>query len=198
MATAPLALPPAPAPTRPRVLMVATGLGIAAGATLLLGLVGTYLSLRGAAGGTTSDWVPDGASVPLVPANIALITLLMSSVTAQWAVTAIGRHDRANGYLALGLTALFGFAYINSIVFYVGQLGVGIGDGAYSVVTYSVFGVHLAFAVAAIVFMVATAFRALGGQFSPRDREGLNAAAMAWHAMVAGYVFVIASVVWLK
>ena len=197
MTTTPLALPGPPPPARPRVLMIATALGIAGAAMLLMTLVGAYLSLRTAAGGTTGDWVPDGASLPLVPANIALITLLMSSVTVQWAITAIGRNDRSNGYLALGLTVLFGFAYVNSIVFYIGQLGVGI-DSTYGVVTYATLGAHLALTVVGIVFLASTAFRALGGHFSPRDREGLAAAAMAWHAVVAGFVPVIAAVVWLK
>jgi hypothetical protein len=53
-------------------------------------------------------------------------------------------------------------------------------------------------AIAALVFLAATSFRALGGQFSPRSREGLAAAAMAWHAMVLGFVLVISTVVWLK
>ena len=197
MASTQFALPPAPAPTRPRVLMVATAFGVTAAAVLFVTLVGVYLTLRAEAGGT-AEWLPEGVSLPLVPANMALITLLMSSVSIQWAITAMGRNDRKHAYLALGLTLLFGLAYINSAVFYVGQLGIGIGDGAYGVVVYAMYGTHIALAIASIVFLVATAFRALGGQYSPRDREGLAASAVAWHAMVAGYVLILATVVWLK
>ena len=42
-----------------------------------------------------------------------LLTLIVSAVTMQWAVSAIKHNDRTNTYLALGVTFLLGFAYIN-------------------------------------------------------------------------------------
>ncbi|MGH2684922.1 MAG: cytochrome c oxidase subunit 3 [Actinomycetota bacterium] len=199
MATAmPLALPPAPAPPRPRVLMVATGLSIAAAAMYFAGLLGTYFALRASAGGTTPDWVPEEASLPLVQGNMALVTILMSAVTMQWAVYAMGRNDRQNSYVALGLTFMFGIAYINSVAFYISQLGVGVADTTYGVLTYGILGSHLVLTITALVFVVLVAFRALGGQFSARDREGLAAAAMVWHFTVLAFVAVVATVVWVK
>jgi heme/copper-type cytochrome/quinol oxidase subunit 3 len=199
MATAmPLALPPAPPPPRPRVLMVATGLGIAAVAMFFAGLLGTYFALRAEAGGRTSDWVPEGASLPLVQGSMMLITLLMAMVTMQWAVHAMGRNDRQNSYVALGLTFVLGIAYINALVFYISQLGVGVADTTYGVLTYGILGSHLALTIAALVYVALMSFRALGGQFSARDREGLAAAAMFWHFTVLVFLFVLATVVWTK
>ena len=195
---APLALPPAPAPARPRVLIAATAMAVASAAMLLAGLIATYLHLRAEAGGTTSDWVPEGASLPLVPGNMALITLVMSMVTMQWAVHAVSRNDRRHVYLALGTTLLFGVAFLNSMGFLFAQLGVGVADSAYAVLTYALLGTMTAFAIAAIVFVLLMGFRALGGQFSPRDHEGLVAAALAWHSMVVAFFFVNAIVIWVK
>ena len=199
MATAmPLALPPAPPPPRPRVLMVATGVSIAAVAMFFAGLIGTYFALRAQAGGTTSDWVADGTSLPLVPGNMALVTLLMAAVTMQWAVWAIGRNDRQNTYIALGVTFFLGLAFINSLVFYLSQLATGIADTTYGVLVYAILGSHLVLTIAALVFVAVAAYRALGGQFGPRDREGIAAAAMFWHFTVAVFVPVIAAVIWIK
>jgi heme/copper-type cytochrome/quinol oxidase subunit 3 len=196
--TAPLALPPAPAPARPRVLFTATALGVAAAAMLMAGLIGIYLEQRAAAGGTTADWLPEGASLPLLPANMALITMLMSSITVQWAVYAMGRNDRRHVYLALGLTTLFGVSFINSMGFLFSQLGTGIGDSVFGTMAYAVLGTMTAYVIAAIVFVVLMGFRALGGQFSPRDREGLASAALAWHFVVLCWFVVNATVVWMK
>jgi cytochrome c oxidase subunit 3 len=122
----------------------------------------------------------------------------MSSVTMHWAVHAIGRNDRRHTYLALGVTLLFGVAFLNSMGFLFAQLGVGVADSAYGVVTYALLGTMTALAVAAMLFVTLMGFRALGGQFSARDHEGLAAAALAWHAMVVGFFFVNAIVIWVK
>lgn len=199
MATAmPLALPPAPPPPRPRVLMVATGVAVAAIAMFFAGLLGTYFALRAQAGGTSTEWVAEGTSLPLIQGNMALVTLLMSVVTMQWAVWAIGRNDRQNTYVALGVTFLLGLAFINSVVFYIGQLATGIADTTYGVLVYAILGSQIALTIAALVFVAVAAYRALGGQFGPRDREGIAAAAMFWHFSVAVFVPVCAAVVWIK
>jgi cytochrome c oxidase subunit 3 len=195
---APLALPPPPAPARPRVLLGATALAVASAAMLLFGLIATYLQLRAEAGGTTADWVPEGASLPLVPGNMALITLVMSSITIQWAVQAVNRDDRRHTYLALAITIVFGIAFLNSMAFLFANLGVGVGDSAYGVVTYSLLGTMTAIAIAVVVFAALMWFRALGGQFTPRHHEGIVAAAIAWHFMVVAFFFVNAIVIWFK
>ena len=51
---------------------------------------------------------------------------------------------------------------------------------------------HLAMAGAGMVFVGLMAFRALGGQYSGRDREGIVAAAMYWHVTV-----LVFAVIWL-
>jgi heme/copper-type cytochrome/quinol oxidase subunit 3 len=189
-----LALPPAPAPARPRVLMVATSGAVAAGAMLFAGLIGIYLAGRAAQG----PWRPDEVSLPLTQSNVMLVTLLMSSVMIQWAVTALSHRDRRNTYLALGLTVLLGGAFVNSSVFFMSQLGIGAGSSRYAVIVYSMWGAQLAVMIGAIVFAALMAFRALGGQFSGRDREGIAAAALFWHFAVAAFVVVNVAVVWFK
>jgi heme/copper-type cytochrome/quinol oxidase subunit 3 len=178
--------------------MAATVLASAAVVMLFAGLLGTYVILREQAGGFTRAWVPEAASIPLVPANMALITLLMSSVTVQWAVYAIRRDDRRNAYLAMGLTVLFGVAYINAMAFWIGQLGVGIANSAYSLIVYATLGGHLALTIAALLFAGLTTFRALAGRVTPRHHESLAACTLFWHLTVLLAVAVVSVVVWFK
>src|SRR5688500_14260816 len=81
-----LALPPAPPPARPRVLLVGTALASAAAFMVFAGMIGIYLSLRAGTLAAGAPWLPEGTTIPLLPANIGLVTLLMSVVTMQWAV----------------------------------------------------------------------------------------------------------------
>jgi heme/copper-type cytochrome/quinol oxidase subunit 3 len=179
------ALAPPPAPARPRVLLVGTLLGSAAVVMAYAGLIGTYLTLRAGANG---PWLPETVTIPLTAPNMAAVTLLMSVVTVHWAVDAIRNDDRPNTYVALGLTLLFGLAYINSAVYLFTQMGAAIGHSTVETLLYAIGGFHITTIIVGIVFVALMAFRALGGQYSGRDSEGIAAAAVYWDAAVAVYL----------
>ena len=48
-------------------------------------------------------------------------------------------------------------------------------------------GTYITFLIAAVVFLVLTSLRALFGQYSPRQNDGVPAAAMFWHTVAAMY-----------
>jgi len=188
-ATRPIpALAPPPEPRRPRLLLVGTTLATAGSAALFVGLLSIYTSLRAEALATAGHWIPDGVTIPLTPPNMAAVTLLMSVVTVQWAVYAIGNDDRPNAYVALGLTGFLGLAYVNVAVFLFEQMGLSVNDGEVGLLVFTIAGAHIAMAAAAIVFASVMAFRALGGEYSGRDREGMAAAAIYWDTMVGVYM----------
>ncbi len=193
-----LALPPAAPPVRPRTQLVATALAVAGSAMLLGGLLAIYLHLRSAAGGTTAAWLPAGVSIPGVPVNMALVTIVMTVITMQWAVYAIARDDRRNTYAALGLTLLLGVAFLNNMAFVYQRLELPIADSAYGVLVYAITGTQLALFVAAMVYAGVAAFRALGGEYSSRQPEGLAAAALFWHFTVVAFAVIWALVFALK
>ena len=72
------------------------------------GLLGIYLNVREAAGGTTAEWVPSSITFPEIAVNTVAITLVCSVVIIHWALWAIGNGDRRNTYIALGLTSCSG------------------------------------------------------------------------------------------
>jgi heme/copper-type cytochrome/quinol oxidase subunit 3 len=192
MADTALALPPAPVGRR-RELLFGTSLVTSGVVMVLLTLVGAYLAARNAAG---IEWLVDN-EIPLTQPNMQLFGLGLSVVTMQWAVYAIANDDRPNTYLALGITLLLGAAFINQTTFLFKMAAVT-GDQAEGPLFYAVTGGHLAMVVAAMVFVVFVGFRALGGQYSSRNPDGIAAAAVFWHAMVAVYVVVWIAVYVMK
>jgi len=168
-------------------VLVGTALAGAALVMMLAGMLATYLAVRDAAGGTTADWLPKGAVIPDVAANIMLVTVLACSITAQWAVWSIKRSDRAGATLALALTALFGVALINAQAYIWITMELVAADAAFNTLFYAVTGTFVALAVAAIVMAAVTAFRSLAGRYSAKDAEGVAANALAWHMLTVAY-----------
>jgi cytochrome c oxidase subunit 3 len=107
-------------------------------------------------------------------------------------VYAIARNDRVNTYLALALTFIFGIAFLNLESYLFTLMGFDIAANQQAVLIYAITGAHILMLVAAMVFVALMAFRALGGQESRRQHDGVSAAALFWHANVLVY-----SIIWL-
>ena len=174
---------------RPRVLMVGTAFAIAAMLMAFAALIGIYLSERAATIASGNAWIPDGVVIPLNQPNVMLFALLGSSVTIQWAVDAARRDDRQQAYLALGLTVVLGFAVINMAAYLYSVMGLDMAVASLTpVLIYTITGLHLAALAGAILFTGLMAFRALGGQYTSRQYDGLSAAALFWHAQVVVFL----------
>lgn len=189
--------PPAE-PARPRLLLIGTMLTIVAIGMAFAGMFAVYALQRAEFG---PGWIPDGAgTIPLTPASMMLVTLAMTSVTVQWVVWAISNDDRWNTYLASGLTLLLAAAFLNQAAFLYGWMGWEIsGEHAVqAVLIYAISGAQILMLVVAMIFLALMSFRALGGQYSARDHEGLTAAALFWHASVVAYAVIWAAIYNIK
>jgi len=174
---------------RPRVLMVGTAFAVAAMLMSFAALIGIYLTERSAAIYSGTAWIPDGVVIPLNQPNVMLFALLSSSVTIQWAVDAARRDDRQQAYLALGLTVVFGLGVINMGAYLYTVMGLDMAVASLTpVLIYTITGAHLFALAGAVVFTGLMAFRALGGQYTSRQYDGLSAAALFWHAQVIVFV----------
>jgi heme/copper-type cytochrome/quinol oxidase subunit 3 len=164
------------------------------------GMVGAYLSVRASVVADGDTWLPAGVELPLTPANMGLFTLLMAAVTMQWAVDAMGKSDRQHAYLAMGTTLLLGVAHVVMMAYYYTEMNLVLNGEAstQAVLIYSITGLHLAMVVAALIFIALMAFRALGGQLTGRDREGVASAAMFWYVTIAVYTVVWYSIFIVK
>ena len=183
---------PAPPARRPRVLLIGTAFAAAGSMAAFVGLLGVYLSVRTQfLQDSEESWLPTGTEIPLSPGNMAMVTLLMSLVTVQWAVHAGSQRDRPHAYMALGLTLLFGLAHVTLIGFLWTQWNLPLngeeGGTTQAVLLFTILGLHIAMVAAALVFIALMTVRSLGGQFTGRDAEGLSAAALYWYVTVAVY-----------
>lgn len=196
--TEPLALPAAPELPRPRTLLVGTAFATAASVMVFIGLFGVYFAersavLEGSPEATRGTaWIKTG-TISLVPGGMMMTTMALSVVTMAWAVYAIRRYDRPRAYLALGLTALFGVSVINQTVFYYKSMGLTIvGEDAslQGLLIFTITGAHLVMVAAGVIFLGLMAFRALAGQYSSRQADGVMAASIYWYAIVAVYTVI--------
>jgi len=187
-----LALPPAPAATPRRQLLVGTALVSAAAISLVGGMLGLWLRFRhDAIAVPDGGWLPQGAEVPEVATNVMLIAFGFICVLAQWAVYAARRGDSPHTGVAIGLVALLGIAVINSQAFVYDRMALPVrGDTAYNAMFYALTGTFVALVVAGVTFSAVTAFRYLGGR--TMDREIVTAHAIWWYVLTALY-----SVIWL-
>jgi heme/copper-type cytochrome/quinol oxidase subunit 3 len=185
-----LALPAAPAQLRPRMLLVAASIAIAAVAMLVAGQLGTYLNLREASGGHTTTWLPKGTVMNEVAANLMLITMAGMSLVVQWAVYAMHRGDRRNASYALVLTVVFGILVLNAQGFIWVQLKVPFAASPFATLMYTITGTFFAALAGGLVMVGVTAFRAFGGRYSTKDTEGISASAIVVHGLTVIYAAV--------
>lgn len=196
----PADLEPAPR-ARPRLVLIGTSLVIAAIAMVFAGLYAVYFTMRSAALSSGDEWIVGGAgTIPLAPASVMFVTMVMTSITVHWAVWAIGRNDRLNTYLAFGLTMLLSAAFLNQASFLYSAMGWEIaGDLApQAVLIYAITGLQILMLVVAMIYLSLMALRAMAGGYSAEDSEGLVASSLFWHAAVVAYAVVWTAIYQIK
>ncbi len=172
---------------RPRVLLVGAAFASAASAMFIFGLLGIYLNQRALGRAHGGTWLPQAVHIPLTQPNVMLFTLLMSSATITWLVYAIKADDRRHAYLAIGVSLLLAFAFLNQTAYLYSLISLDIHGNQQSVLIYTVTGAQLAMMVVAMIFVALMGFRALAGQFTSRQYDGITASAIYWHTAVAMY-----------
>ena len=174
-------------PPRPRSQLVGTGFAIAAGAMAVAGALGHYMARRHASGiDPGHDWLA-GQSVPNPQLVYALITLLVSVVTAHWAVWASGRGERGHTWVGMALTLVMGLAFFNMVMFSLNRMELEIGSGEWATLAYAVTGLSLAILIVGMFYLGLMTLRSLGGSVG-RDRSTpLGAAVFFWDFAVLAW-----------
>lgn len=181
-----LATAPAAPPARPRVLLVGTAFLSASSFMLVMGLLAVYLARRADTIGKGERWLPKGAKLPLTQPTMMLFTLTLSLITVIWASNALRNDDKRNAYVALGLTLLFGFAFVNQYTYLLAVTGLPVKTES-GMLILTISAVHLALTLVGMGYFILVGFRALFGQYR-RVPEGISAAAVYWYSISAAYV----------
>lgn len=187
-----LALPSAQSPAPRRQLMVAVGLASAAVATLVGGMLATWLRMRAAAplredsaGDLIKDWLPADIAIPEVASNVMLVSFAFVCLMAQWAVYSAKRDDSRHRSMALGITFVMGLAIVNAQVAVWIQMGIGVADGTYQAMFYAITGTMLVLVLSAMVFSAVAWFRSVGGRID--DIRVVSAHALYWYVITAAF-----------
>ncbi len=181
-------LPIAPR-TRGRDVLVGTGFAVAASIMYFAGLFGVYLSERSDARAAGLDWIPAGAVIELTPPGMIMWTLIISVAVMQWAVYSIARDDRPHALLAIGATVALGAMVVVQYGWQYVQMGLVADESTAAVLIYALSGSHLVMVIVAMIFVALTGFRALAGQYSSAQTDGIVAASLFWYAVVFVYFF---------
>ena len=180
---------PAPAAARPRTVVVGVLLATAAAFMAFASLVALYVQQRQQARAAAEEWFP-ADSIELGPAGMMMMTLVFSAVTVQWAVQAARAEDRPHGFVALGVTLLFGAAVLNQFWFVYQDTAFAIDGGRAELLFYAVTGSFIAMLIAAMVMLAVATVRSLLGPFGRELAHAVQAAAVFWHTTVLCYFLV--------
>lgn len=179
---------PAGEPARPRLLLIGTALACAATLVGYMGLVGYYASRRAEVVASGERWLPEGVTIPLTQPNFMLLTLSFSVVSVLWAVAAVQSDDKANAYIAFGLTLVFGFAQIAQTAYLLSLMEMPASASEAAAMIYALIGMQLVLTGLGMGYVVVAALRTLGGGYSAKDYEGVVSAAIFWIMTVGVYL----------
>ncbi len=180
---------PSPEATRPRTVVVGVLFGAAATFMAFAALVTLYVQQRQQAVAAGEEWFPSD-SIELGPAGMMMMTLALSVVSVQWAVQAARADDRPHGFVALGVSLMFGAAVVNQFWFVYQDTGFAIDDGRAQLLFYAVTGSFVAMLLVAMVMLLIVTVRALLGPFGRELAHAVQGAAIFWHTCVICYFLV--------
>lgn len=178
ISTTTMAALPAAGGARPRNLLATGTALVCAGATTFMGaLFAAALELRNQA----DVWPPKGVKIDNYLGNMLVITMLLSSLSAAWAVSAVKRSERRQGAAAFGITIGFGVAMLNLLWYSLSRQHLALNSSAYAGVVGAICGVLAALVLVGIGFVALTIFRVMGEQVNGAQPDQARAAAWMWH-----------------
>lgn len=175
---------------RGRNLLVATGFAVAATVMYFAGLFGVYWSERSDVRNQGRAWIPDDARIELTPPGMIMWTLIISIAVLQWAVYSIKRDDRQHGLIAIAATLAMGAMVLAQSAWQFVQMELVADESPAATLIYAIAGSFMAAVIAGMIFIALVGFRALAGQYSSRQTDGIVAASFYWYTLVFIYFII--------
>ncbi|MGE3306257.1 MAG: cytochrome c oxidase subunit 3, partial [Rhizobiaceae bacterium] len=148
---------------------------------------------------TGGVWPPKGIEV-LDPFHLPLyntIILLLSGTTVTWAHHALLHNDRKGLIWGLTLTVLLGilFSYVQYYEYV--HAPFEFRDSIYGATFFMATGFHGFHVLVGTIFLAVCLFRAMAGDFTPKQHFGFEAAAWYWHFVDVVWLFLFVCIyVW--
>ena len=177
-----------PAPTVTSRPPLALGGSLVFGAAVLSAL-GACASVYFQARSNSTVWPPVAA--PSLNNYIGLmttITMLLSAMSAIWALTALRKNERRPAVTAVVFTTGFAVAGLNAMSFALRDLGFGPADSVYAIVFYAPMIVTLIFTVVGVASLINVTARLLGRRDGPGYAVKLKASVALWLVCVIAWL----------
>ena len=112
---------------------------------------------------------------------IATVVLVISSITMQLAVMSIQKGNRSAMIRYLMISVFLGLAFLTMQMYDYSQLSFRAGDTVFGTTFYTLTGFHGAHVAGGVIFIFVCLMRGMGGGFSARNHEAVEAASFYWH-----------------
>ena len=148
---------------------------------------------------TGGQWPPQGIEV-LDPFHLPLyntIILLLSGTTVTWAHHALLHDDRKGLIWGLTLTVALGVLFSCVQAYEYMHAPFAFSQSIYGATFFMATGFHGFHVLVGTIFLLVCLFRAMAGDFTPKQHFGFEAAAWYWHFVDVVWLFLFAAVyVW--
>lgn len=168
---------------------------IASEAVFFANLFAAYLYLRVRAGGALPS---NGAEIDKTLGAINLAILLTSSLWMHFAVSNLKKGNQRAFSGFLGLTIIFGFAFLGIQAFEYLNNNFGPSTGVIGSTFYTITGFHGAHVTAGLLFLIVLFFRSLRGDFTKDKHFAVTAGEMYWHFVDVIWIFVVTLLYFLQ
>jgi cytochrome c oxidase subunit 3 len=125
------------------------------------------------------------------------LILLTSGTTVTWAHHALLNNNRRGLIWGLVLTILLGISFTTLQAYEYSHAAFQFAGHIYGSTFFMATGFHGFHVIVGTIFLIVMLFRALAGQFTPKQHFGFEAAAWYWHFVDVVWLFLFASIyVW--
>ena len=148
---------------------------------------------------TGGVWPPKGTEV-LDPFHLPLyntIILLLSGTTVTWAHHALLHNNRKGLIWGLVLTVLLGLLFTSCQAYEYMHAPFAFKNSIYGATFFMATGFHGFYVIIGTIFLFVCLMRAIGGDFTPKQHFGFEAAAWYWHFVDVVWLFLFTCIyVW--
>jgi cytochrome c oxidase subunit III len=147
---------------------------------------------------TGGIWPPKGIHVisPFDLPFMNTLILLLSGTTVTWAHHSILEGNKRDAVRGLLLTVLLGACFTGIQLFEYMHAPFGFTDNIYTSTFFMATGFHGFHVFIGTTFLLVCLFRAMKGQFSPKQHFGFEAAAWYWHFVDVVWLFLFFCIYW--
>ena len=121
---------------------------------------------------------------------VSSLTVILSSATMAWALSALRAGERRQSIAALTATLLFGIAHLSLAWFLLDKAGFGVTSSPFATLFYALVGTGATIVALGLLMIVGCIGKVAGNQLNALEVEGLRAVNWYWQFAVVSWIAV--------